>query len=383
MDAKEKSLSFLGENIRYIIPYFQRSYVWDEDNWRELWDELSFDRKDCFLGSIILKLENDSHTDETQKTVIDGQQRLTTLSILVEALCEKFEESADQNRVNAASQYRQFLYYHVDVWNYDNGNDIAETPKIRHSRLDKEYFENVVTGKCITMIDDINEESHKIYRCYKYFKQKLSNATDTQINIISRKLFNSTSHILVVINLGPDENEQAIFDTINSAGEKLNAADIIKNALYQKINGSSIDAEQHYREHWFETFDKKEVNEQWQEKKGSGANQKSYIDIFFHCYAIMKGFFDTTQDRVKDLSKCYKKHVRGLSAQETKDFIEDICKNAKKYKEIFIGYDSVTGYKFNNNRNRLLHILNTIKVTIFDAFILYAVNNQLISYTDS
>ena len=295
---------------------------------------------------------------------------------MLEALCEKFDESTNPNRVNAAQEYRKLLYYHADVWSFDNGNNVSRTPKITHSRLDKECFESVITGKCADMLNDINEKSHKIFRCYKYFKQKLSSATEEQINIISRKLLDTNSHILVVINLGPDENEQAIFDTINSAGVKLNAADIIKNALYQKIDNRRAGAEEHYKENWWETFEKSdEIVAIWEKKRGSGVNQKSYIDMFFHCYAIMTGFFKYSEHKLSGLSNCYKEHVRNMDAQETKAFIKDICNNAKKYKEIFIDYDPMKGYKYENHRERLLHILSVAKVNIFDAFILYAVNH--------
>ena len=57
MEAKEKSLTFLREQFVYIVPYFQRGYVWNEDNWDGIWQELTAKRNDCFLGSIILKRE--------------------------------------------------------------------------------------------------------------------------------------------------------------------------------------------------------------------------------------------------------------------------------------------------------------------------------------
>ena len=71
MEAKEKALTFLREQFLYIIPYFQRGYVWNEDNWEGIWQELIADREDCFLGSIILKKEKYPGKAEECKTVID------------------------------------------------------------------------------------------------------------------------------------------------------------------------------------------------------------------------------------------------------------------------------------------------------------------------
>ena len=85
MEAKEKALTFLREQIIYIVPYFQRGYVWDEENWEGIWQELTAKREDCFLGSIILKKERYPGRAEVCKTIIDGQQRITALEAMVSA----------------------------------------------------------------------------------------------------------------------------------------------------------------------------------------------------------------------------------------------------------------------------------------------------------
>lgn len=373
MDAREKSLTFLVENIRYVIPYFQRSYVWNEENWEELWDELIADRQDCFLGSIILKLEKNTGNSETRKSVIDGQQRLTTLSILLEALCEKIE--ADPDNADTAKEYRKLLFYHTDIWNVDKGNKVSKTPKIIHSRLDKADYNSVITGEARASVADISKESSGIFRCYKFFTEKIEQATGYQLRTVSRKLLNTESHILVVINLGADENEQAIFDTINSAGVKLTAADMIKNAVYQKMGSDHAALEEHYTENWYPCFEAGEKVQKWLGTKGSGQNQRTYIDLFFQCFAILEGFFDPTKDKIADLAKKYKEYIAMYTMEDAKSFIEKICEYAKTYEEVFIGYDSVTGYTYSKYRHRLMHILTTTKVTVFDAFILYAVRN--------
>ena len=84
MKAYGNSFSIIRNNYLYEIPFFQRRYVWEEENWKELLESLS-DPNDCpFLGSIILKKNKDVSGDLFW-TVIDGQQRLTTLSILMRA----------------------------------------------------------------------------------------------------------------------------------------------------------------------------------------------------------------------------------------------------------------------------------------------------------
>ncbi len=92
MKASEKSLTFLRNQVIYDVPYFQRGYVWDEYNWEGIWAELTAERSDSFLGSIILKKDDSPYLNRSvaHKTIIDGQQRLTTLTILLRAMLDYY-----------------------------------------------------------------------------------------------------------------------------------------------------------------------------------------------------------------------------------------------------------------------------------------------------
>lgn len=364
MHAYEKPLTFLRDTPKYKIPFFQRSYVWKEDNWKELWEELVSARTNSFLGSIILK--RTSINGKELKLVIDGQQRLTTLSILTKCLMDHLEKTAGTSTINSILNE---LIFHTETIFTKGGFEENRSPRIEHSRLDKMAFETVLYGT----VDESN--SHSIIQCYHFFEKQFAVASLDEVNHIVAKVAGSDSKLLVVIDLDENDDEQIIFDTINSAGVKLTAADIIKNAMYQKIDNGEPDTEEHYNEYWKKTFEQdQDTVDMWLETKGTGQNIKTYIDLFFHCFAIMRGFFDPTNDKIAELADKYKAYIKNKSVQETKLFIEDICANAKKYKEIFIGYDSVTGYKYDQSKDRLLHILNTIKITIFDAYILYVVS---------
>ena len=86
MDARAKSLKFLGdEPKRLTVPFFQRHYVWNQENWTELLESFDSNEAQPFLGSVILKkLETTFKPSEAY--IIDGQQRLTTLTVLVKAV---------------------------------------------------------------------------------------------------------------------------------------------------------------------------------------------------------------------------------------------------------------------------------------------------------
>lgn len=93
MQAEGTDLGFLKKNLRLEIPYFQRAYVWNENNWEDLFENLIDEKQSHFLGSIILKRINTVCGEIERFSVIDGQQRLTTLSILLRACYDNLDLS--------------------------------------------------------------------------------------------------------------------------------------------------------------------------------------------------------------------------------------------------------------------------------------------------
>ena len=94
MRAEDKSFYFLATPSYYDIPFFQRAYVWSEENWSELFNNLTSKNQNHFLGSIILKNELAAAGSVARFSVIDGQQRLTTLSILLRACYDHIVKNA-------------------------------------------------------------------------------------------------------------------------------------------------------------------------------------------------------------------------------------------------------------------------------------------------
>lgn len=383
MKASEKSLTFLKEQVIYIVPYFQRGYVWDETNWEGIWEELTAPRKDCFLGSIILKKDKTIVRDdegynvcENPKTIIDGQQRLTTLTILLRALYDYYSEKEDE----------EFLHYFDDLFLYryvkhqKSGRKTFRRCNIEHSRLNQAEYRAIIEGKVdreslLEQRNNTSEAQSKLLSCYQFFTNKIISATEKELDLICEKLTLDESEILVVINLDEDENEQVIFDTINSTGVKLTASDIIKNALFHKISKSPAAMDDLYRATWQKTFEEnQELLSKWLDPKGIGQNQRSNIDHFFYSFAIIKGFFRVPGDKMTELAQRYKEYISNFSEAETEAFIYEICEYASIYEDTFMEFDEVTSYRYDDARNRLLQILGAIKITAFDPFILYAIN---------
>ncbi len=112
MKAGEQSFRFITNTSKFEIPFFQRGYVWDEDNWGPMLEDFLNNKEGQFFGSIILKhkIKRSSDTGSTA-LVIDGQQRLTTMSILLKAVNDSLDMAAETIH-EAAYPY---LYFKPDA----------------------------------------------------------------------------------------------------------------------------------------------------------------------------------------------------------------------------------------------------------------------------
>ncbi len=387
MKASEKPLSFLKEAIVYRVPFFQRPYVWKETNWDGIWEELSAERGDCFLGSIILKKDDIPILDENDgsvicnntKTIIDGQQRLTTLSILLRAFMDYYAQQKDVDEEYL--KYFSDLIFYTSKKHLKSGIKISERSTIEHSRLNNEVYRKIIEGK-VNWQDYIGKDPKQIaelpelMQCYLFFADRIAETGEDEHVRICDKLTLDENNILVVIDLEQNENEQIIFDTINSTGVKLTASDIIKNAIFHSVRKGTTSIEKLYAETWQKCFEEDDdLVDKWLEVKGIGQNQRSNIDLFFYSFAILEGFFKIPGDKMSDLAQIYKTHLSQLNAKQTEMFLRKICDYADTYKEYFIDKASQNTYTFDKDDERLLHILKTVKITAFDPFILYVLKN--------
>lgn len=369
------SLTFLGNEGLVRIPFFQRGYVWDITNWEDiLTDLLDFD-KSHFLGSLILKQQDKQTGKPKEVLVIDGQQRLTTLSVLLRAVFNSFDEETQKN---CESSLRNYLFFKK------NQTDKNYFVKIEHSKIDKKHFQKVINDDLANdeynaiVIEDPNTKTqskhNKVLQCFKYFSERLKEIElKSRIDLFNR-LLDQENKILVVIDLSEKEDEQAIFDTINSAGVRLSSADIIKNALFQKaldLFENAEEVESLYKEKWENIFsiDEDAINF-WDTPRATGRLMRDNIEILLHSISVIKGFFDPDKHTLSDLSNLYKIYISKISKEDLKKFVEEISKYATLFREKILVFNGSTLFNFQDNYARLFHILSVCEISTFHPYIL-------------
>lgn len=310
MDAGKATISGVFNGSRLLeIPFYQRAYVWGEEQWERFLGDMEFvtaSKRPYFLGSIILKQASSGNTwSEVSevRTVIDGQQRLTTMVIFFKALCAK-------NGTNNLFE-RDFVLETGDV-------------ALRHGKYDRQDFEKVVsaTGR------EPLEGSSAIVLAYNYFLKNIDPEKVDRNTIKSNVQF-------VCIDLTEGEDEQQIFDTINSLGVRLTTAELLKNYFFNREN------EQAFKECWEDVFEPTaEKREYWEQEVVTGRIKRTLVDLFFDAFLQIlvqdKRRGVTTEDklfysRTSNLFQSYKDFI-GRYCNGDKDEILD---SMKAYAEVF------------------------------------------------
>ena len=384
MEAHGQPLRFLCDEQILEIPFFQRAYVWNDDNWKDLLEDLLKTSGSHFLGSIILKRAKSITGTADKAIIIDGQQRLTTLSILIKALYD----SIDNKRAKLINDATEALFYTL------KSSDSDYLLTINHSHNDRKQFEEVmgsvvdgeIKSPILSKLNEIKEDDPRllIKRCYKFFyTQLMSISNEERINLWDN-LFDKNNKILVVIDLDANDQEQKIFDTINSSGVRLTSTDIIKNALYQKLIELTKDSDkiaEYYKRTWAETFEKDDsVVAYWNKEKSMGRLWRQNSELLLQTVAIIKGIFDVDKKHtIQQLADLYKTEIEDYTEQQLYDFIEEITKYANIYKEHIPDFNGKENFEYNNTEieaveQRVLHILDKNDISTFNPYIIYIFN---------
>ncbi|MFA5333329.1 MAG: DUF262 domain-containing HNH endonuclease family protein [Candidatus Nanoarchaeia archaeon] len=222
INADELTINQLFQNneIIYTIPVYQRGYSWTKDNLKDLWEDLEAleEGENHFLGSIVVINEGTKIADYNISEIVDGQQRLVTLSILFLTLrnIAEIKESKDY-----AKEIEDKFLFSKKV-----GKDKEQ--KIKLSNKDNDSYYNLINSN----FDNI--ESKNIKMAYTFFKEKIENMNIDEI----KKLFNKLTEKVSIVIIETDSPKSAfrLFETLNDRGLALQSIDLIKNKTLNMIS---------------------------------------------------------------------------------------------------------------------------------------------------
>ncbi len=353
--------SLFGNEIQYIIPLFQRHYVWDEENqWQPLWEDIKekvnrrvsedTDKRSTqhFTGAIVIQQKGTDVNEVNKYEIIDGQQRLTTFQIILCVLRDICEEHGYDDILGRAERHIR------NEEDYDSNDDQY---KLIPTAYDRNTF--------ISLIDkESDNSSWYIRQAYSFFRSKIVDYVDNdkkKIQILFRSILEDFA--LVQIRLDPDDQPEKIFESLNARGKELLQFDLLRNNLFLRARVED-NRDQLYKDYW-EHFEKP----YWEETETVARRKITRSELFFQHFIMAK----IGEENVTPLFNVYQRKVIG-----NKSVLSDLIE-LKKYSQT---YQELIDCSSDSEIGQSMLFYRTFDITTLHPFILFVINELEVSGSD-
>jgi hypothetical protein len=305
MNAEEKTIGqILTESLRYEIPPYQRPYSWNQDNVRELLEDVeeAFNEEDpeYFIGSLI--------TIERERNVlyevVDGQQRLTTLNLIFARLRDHIDDPAAKQEVAKRILPSNPL------------TGATESPRLKLRAADHPFFHrHVLQGQALPDEDrrELDETKARIMKNVEvidgFFAEKSQSWLKAYASFVLSKVF------VVLVGTESFKSAYRLFNVLNDRGMSLSNADLIKNQLFAKLDGTATASE---------------LEEKWVELENIVGIDRLDTFLGYHRTSL------TANKARKSLADEFEDLIKGCEGTPL-DFLEGVIRSAKNYRRIMKG----------------------------------------------
>ncbi|MGB4498208.1 MAG: DUF262 domain-containing protein [Methylococcaceae bacterium] len=345
MQAKQaKLLDLLKNSPQFVIPIYQRNYSWTEKECRQLWKDVIRCGKSehipiHFIGSVVY-VESGQYQVTNQKSllVIDGQQRLTSITLLLSALAKAVENTEP---VNGFSQIKIRHYYLL--------NPLEEGErrfKLLLSKNDKETLTALVEGENLPQNFSIRvNENYLLFQ--KWIDENKEDITTLCLGLDKLMIVDIALH-------RDQDNPQLIFESMNSTGKDLSQADLIRNFILMGL-------EPDFQTRLYEQF--------WRPME-VGFGQEAY-DTYFD--GFMRHYLTVKTGKIPNINAVYEEYKDYFSKtrqeyQNDKEHVESLVNSLKNYSRYFCAM--VLNKEINQELKRAFDDLRELKVDIVYPFLL-------------
>ncbi|RYG47986.1 DUF262 domain-containing protein [bacterium] len=356
MNAHKLTLGeILAAEVRLVAPLFQRAYVWKrEQNWEPLWRALSeiLDRRangvpqrPYFMGALVLNQMPTPIGEVPSREIIDGQQRMTTLQILMETARRTFAESGFEHSARQLEKLTR--------------NDLESESdarfKVWPTNVDRDSFRGTMKGELET---GLMAEAAQYFRSVvpEWLRPGEEGARERAAAFVMAL---RQDLIFIAIDLENDDDGQLIFETLNSMGTPLLPSDLVKNLLFREAVREGEDAEKLYNEYWkpFESSNP-EVG-YWRETISVGRRERTRLDVFLQYYLTYRlGQEPVVAHQFRD----YQDAFRAGKFGDTRSALSDFAAHAALFREFDEARTGAAG--------RLRQVLDMLDATVPNPLVL-------------
>jgi uncharacterized protein with ParB-like and HNH nuclease domain len=243
LDTRTTSFGdLIGNGKIYRVPPFQRDYSWQAENWEDLWQDILTLYDDPgsshYMGAIVLQ---NSTTSDKEFTIIDGQQRLATLSIIAIAVIDKIQQLVKQQNDQEANQERQEILKRTYLSDKDPRSLRYSSKIILNENNNDFYQSNLINLREVRNLRALSKSNQSLWQSFQYFSTQLEGLqaiiqdgeklAEFLTNIIAQRL------LFIQINVEDELNAYTVFETLNARGIELSSTDLLKNYLFSLFQG--------------------------------------------------------------------------------------------------------------------------------------------------
>ena len=240
-------LDLIGNGKAYRVPPYQRDYAWTQQEWEDLWNDVVELRGDPagrhYMGALVVQARGDR-----EFLVIDGQQRLATISLLALAVIGKLRRMADQGADEDRNRERATELRNRFIGEKDPAS-LVESSRLRLNETDDPFYQDYL----VQIREPLNprglpRSNALLWDCFRYFSKQIDelevdagNAGEETAKILSETVARRLLFILITVD---DElNAYTLFETLNARGLELTTTDLLKNYFFSKVRaGTDVDA---------------------------------------------------------------------------------------------------------------------------------------------
>jgi hypothetical protein len=235
-------LGLIGNGRVFRVPAYQRDYSWGEEQWEDLWADIVDLRMSAgsrhYMGALVVEPRSDR-----ELLIIDGQQRIATLSVLALAVLAQLNAMADAGLDPEGNRARSQELRNRFIGERDPAS-LVESSKLTLNETDNAFYQdNLVQLRPPLNARALPQSCRLLWDCFRYFRERIAGVPELAANGVAlAQLLSETvarQLLFIQISVADDLNAYTVFETLNARGLELTTTDLLKNYLFSRVRVAS------------------------------------------------------------------------------------------------------------------------------------------------
>lgn len=339
--------SLFESNDQFVVPSYQRRYSWEDEQVADLWNDLQNienSDQDHFFGTVVF-MSRSAAQGATEYDIVDGQQRITTVSILLCAIRDMLEENFPEDQIQSRTEN-----INESLWFVDRDGE-RQGMRLTLGNLDQDSYEQLIKG----YPDEVENEN--ITNAYETFTERLEGRGLDAIKTLHDRILDQLIYVSITVEEHSDAYQ--LFEAMNNRGLSLSPIDLMKNYLLMQASKRAGVDDGRIEKLWGEVIEHID--------NFSGISSPGVT--FFRQYFMSSAQYGVNEKITAN--KLYEPTFTETveTTEDIEGLMEDIRDNARLYRKLLEQEVDMFDRAENTELNRLLNDAKTVSITPFTLFL--------------